>query len=1020
MHRRDFIRSTTASAVALRAQSEEKLTLSNDSMDWEFSLAGGGFRTVGVRNKLSGKYHPVLQSRELRLVFSAAKTRIDIPWWRCIFGPDNDATPAPEETGLREGRHRLEFGDKSWTTSANLCLLQCGGGGLPRLQGRPALVFRGYGWFRAKFELPDAVRSEEIWLTLGGYDQTDWKEYWVYVNGVEVGRRRSGAGHWRTPGQFRLLPGSAAYAALRFGAAGDNVVAVRTHGYDRHFGDWSEAVLERHIVEPVLCDQFITAGAPYLEVSDFKILKVGRVLGRGKPMISAELVSPQTNIHVDLHYELDGPVRRKWAQVRNDGRDKKLLLDVQLDELKVEARCADGGYGYPLTVDNDLFCAVEHPSGWNRGEGGVISLTHFPGKTISQGETLRTHSAIAGVARATGAHRGFLDYLEANMVREKKILALYDPFGITAFTEGMSWSLNEDQNLGVLNKLKEFQNKGIKFDYYLPDMSLDTTSDLKHFRLFSFPEGVGKMVARIKELGMKWGQWFSVIGGNWSNDRYAKVAPSRIPSPASSPHHLFRHGYLAGGSHGLCVASEPYFSILKDAIVHHVTKNEVSLIKLDNSSYYCNSTRHQHMPGKYSTEEQFNRLLRIAHAARNANPDLFLIWYWGAYSPFFALHGDVIFDIRLSMEACSTGDYPAMFFRDAVTQALDQGARYARWIPPMCHDSLGVWLANNWWGNYMETERWQEALLMDLARGNLLFPQIWSDLYNLEEHDIDWLSRIQSLVKRNERVFLKRCRAIGDPWQDAVYGYSYFDGGHGFVFLNNMSFEARRYTLALELQGPVRLRLHHPAQAWLSRAGNPVFQGGGQVEIQLMPFEVMMLEVQPGEAGEPLLANREVTLAPVFSYHVPVRALPRREDLEVHFADAVKLAQSGMKNRVETFQAELPEYPEERYWIAIVNKLAKDGRPWRQNQMSQYVQAIATVDGEVVEFTRTPDFRQVSNNQWNGWIVFSAPLPKRFAGRPIQFGVSSYVPEGTTMTTDLWVIKEWWRPRMRPLPNYWM
>jgi hypothetical protein len=161
------------------------------------------------------------------------------------------------------------------------------------------------------------------------------------------------------------------------------------------------------------------------------------------------------------------------------------------------------------------------------------------------------------------------------------------------------------------------------------------------------------------------------------------------------------------------------------------------------------------------------------------------------------------------------------------------------------------------------------------------------------------------------------------------------------------------------------------------------------------------------------------------SYRVLVRALPYREDLEVHFADAMKLAESGMKNRVAAFQAELPEYPEERYWIAIVIKLAKDGlakdgRPWRQNQMSQYIQAIATVDGAVVEFTRTPDFRQVGNNQWNAWIVFSAPPPKRFAGRPVQFGVSSNVPEGTAMTTDLWVIQEWWRLRMRPLPHYWM
>jgi len=71
-------------------------------------------------------------------------------------------------------------------------------------------------------------------------------------------------------------------------------------------------------------------------------------------------------------------------------------------------------------------------------------------------------------------------------------------------------------------------------------------------------------------------------------------------------------------------------------------------------------------------------------------------------------------------EAASTGGLSRPVFRDAVTQALDQATQYARWVPPRNHDSLGVWLANNWWGI-----RWdgtmQESLVMDLARGNLLF-----------------------------------------------------------------------------------------------------------------------------------------------------------------------------------------------------------------------------------------------------------------------------------------------------------
>jgi hypothetical protein len=81
---------------------------------------------------------------------------------------------------------------------------------------------------------------------------------------------------------------------------------------------------------------------------------------------------------------------------------------------------------------------------------------------------------------------------------------------------------------------------------------------------------------------------------------------------------------------------------------------------------------------------------------------------------------------------------------------------------------------------------------------------------------------------------------------------------------------------------------------------------------------------------------------------------------------------------------------------------------------------VAKVDDAVVEFTATPDFRQISNNQWSSWIVFSARLPASFAGRTIQFGLSTYLPEGVAMTTKLSVVKKWWKPRRRPLPNYWV
>lgn len=1042
VNRRDFVKTTIAGFAGAMAKNGgiaaegppdgDKLVLENDQMAWEFSLASGHFASTRLVNKMSGRAFPLGGARELGLTLSAAKRRIEIPWWLSTFGPDNDLTPQDAEEGYKQGFYQKEFDDSKWQTCLNLGLRGISSAsGLALIQGRPPIVYGGFAWFRARFELASADRGEVIVLNLGGYDETDWKEYWVYVNGVKAGRRTT-SGRWRKAGQFRISPHSPAYAALNFDSGKPNVVAVQTHSYDRHYSDLSDDVLERHHYDPVLHDQFVTVGDPYVHIADFDVVDVKQHEEGAKPSLRIKLVNPTSQLRVEVGYELEGPIRRKWAEIQNGSPNPILLLDIDLDTFQLDAPMAEGGYGYPLTIDDQAFAAVEHPSGFNRWSENTLQLTHFPGRWLKPGEVWRSHSSIVGVAAERQANRHFLDYLEAHAVRKNRILSLYDPFGLTAFTEGTSWALNDHQNAGTLNLLAEWQKRGIKFDYYIPDMSLDTTSDLKRFRLFSFPDGPGEMISQIGQLGMKFGQWFCVTMGAWSNARDPKMAPSLVPSPQESSHPLYRYGYLAdmsGKLGSLCVASEPYFSTLRDAIVYHIKENHVELIKLDCGDYYCNSTQHGHLPGKYSTEESFNRLIDIAREARKANSEVFVVWYWGIYSPFAALDGDVIFDIRLSMEAASTGDYPALFFRDAVTQALDQGSQFARWVPPKNHDSLGVWLANNWWGNQMETIRWQEGLIIDLARGNLLFPQIWSDIFNLEDRDVEFVARLQGLVKRNERVFLTRRYTIGDAWKDEIYGYSYFDGGHGFIFLNNVSFDSR--TAKLPLGQPIglrasqgqqlQMRLHHPSPAVLTRHASASFAAGEEVEILLRPFEVAMIEVTSQSVGEGGSSTRELLESrPPYSYRVSIEETARAEDLEMHFADAGVLERRGNHHAYRAFAGTLPGYADGRHHIAVVNTFSRQGRRWRQSQMSELVQAMARVDESNVEFTMTPDYRQTSNNQWNPWIVFSAPLPADFAGRRIQIGVSSYLPAGVETTTRLWVLKQSWTPRMRPLPNCWI
>jgi hypothetical protein len=142
--------------------------------------------------------------------------------------------------------------------------------------------------------------------------------------------------------------------------------------------------------------------------------------------------------------------------------------------------------------------------------------------------------------------------------------------------------------------------------------------------------------------------------------------------------------------------------------------------------------------------------------------------------------------------------------------------------------------------------------------------------------------------------------------------------------------------------------------------------------------------------------------------------------LEIQFADAGDLQRHGCAKSYSVLEGQLPAYSAERHHLAIVCTFKKGGQWWRQKSMTDFVQATAVVDGVYMEFTSTPDFRQTHNNQWNSWLVLSAPLPKAFTARPIEMGITSYLPEGVEMATEIRVVKEWWRPRSRPLPNYWI
>jgi hypothetical protein len=403
------------------------------------------------------------------------------------------------------------------------------------------------------------------------------------------------------------------------------------------------------------------------------------------------------------------------------------------------------------------------------------------------------------------------------------------------------------------------------------------------------------------------------------------------------------------------------------------------------------------------------------------------MWYYGCSSPFWALYGDFIFESGISMEGSATSAYPTLYYRDSVTLMQDQGAQYARNIPPLNKDSLGVWLADNRWGNFMGKERWREALVMDLGRGSLLFPNLWGDVYHLSDDDVDFLARISTLAKQNDSLFLHRRKILGDPFHNEVYGYAHCQGARGFLFLNNAHFLARRAevcldgSIGLEAKPGTALQVvsHFPERARLLRPDGARFKAGDTLGVWLRPFEVLMLEVTPTAKDAAALPLRSVSREQAAALGTALALKPATLEghMDARFADASSFAGQGLKKKTYAFESTLPSLTGDQPILAVAVRLRKGDAEWRHAPtVVQIVQVLARIGDQDVQLVPVPDGRQFGNTQSYGssWVLYKVRLNPQWSGKPLKLAVHACLPDGVEARTEAWEVQRWWQDETRP------
>jgi hypothetical protein len=759
---------------------------------------------------------------------------------------------------------------------------------------------------------------------------------------------------------------------------------------------------------------------PFAIIDDFKVEEA--------EMISSQhavfhLRSPKRPVIAALHFQLDGPTRRKWVELTNRATWEMLLLDVALDHFTTDGLASGGGEGEPVYLEGEAFAAIEHPAGENIADHGRIELNCYLGKLFPTNSTFRSHVALVSVSKRDEATQNFVDYIQSKSVRPKKALSIYTPLGINNLWGGCP-TLNDEETLDVLNQLARWRKAGMHFDYFTLDTGWsDPNSDLTRFRSTCYPDGPGKIVKRVDELGMKFGLWFATSWGAESAWDY----PGAFPD-GRTPGLPWREGYpIPREGVTFCIGSEQYHELLKKAVLYHVRENHVRLLKFDGGDYICNDASHGHLPGKYSIEPRMDNLIDIAEAARAAAPDVFIMWYWGLRSPFWALYGDMLFESGLHAEGSATSSFPALYYRDSVSLAQDQNAQFAKNIPPIIKDSLGTWIADDRWGNFMGKERWREALVMDLARGNLLLPNLWGDIYLFSDDDVKFIARMTSLARENQDLFLHRRTILGDPMHNEVYGYAYGKGSHGFIFLNNDDFVSRRAelrldgSLGLDAKSGANLRVvsHFPEQSRLLRSDGGAFKSGDALQVWLRPFESLMLEVSP-DVKQHRLPLRSVSDSQAADLGRALVLKPATLDqhMDIRFADAARFQGQGFKKKTYAFETTLPAFeggPQPILAVAI--QLRKGGAEWRYAPtVVQIAQAVARIGEQDVQMVPVPDSRQYGNTQADGcsWVVYKVRLGAHMSGKKLKLAIHAYLPDGVEPEIKSWVVKRWWQEDARP------
>lgn len=877
--------------------------------------------------------------------------------WRTIPGGSLAEAPG-DESGLRAGYHAADLDDATWYAASRVNEVTFG---FPTWEGES---YAGYLWYRTKAARPAA--GGPLAVTLGSPLERRRLTWRVFVDGVEA--------------TAAPLEGGVVTVDLPdTGAGGELAIAVQLR-VEPVFAAGKAREREGWRGVDKYCYQHVHVAGAFRTLDAVEARPDGAGLALTYP----------DGITATVRYEAAGDLVRQRVTLDGDGPWVSHVLLTEQARPGAEYH-ADGAWA----LWDGRFQAAAHPAAvTHAGESGPVSV-YWPGRRITPEQPLAAPDVVVGAD---------VRDLLTRIGRERTPYRVYDPYGWYQISHANEPKIElTDAMMGDIDTvLDRLTAAGATFDALSLDCGWNDPDDLSRFNPANFADGPASVQAVLKRHDLDLILWVSPSDGARAfRHELGMVNPGLEAAQAANAAFPWR----------LCPAAAPWRDRFREALLRHVTANGATGFKVDGTELWCANTAHDHAPGIHSLAATTGALIETFEAVIAAGAP-FLMLYWGLRSPWWLRYGATLWERDYLVEAAGPSGVPSWNLRLAVASSQDIGQQSC-WstIPAHLQDSLGVWVSTTLWASKQGAAQWEDAQVLDVARGSLL-NQLWGDLRMADERRI---AALFALERARQPELLGDGRPVGRAWHDDAYGYLWSSDTGSWVVLScpgptgtvEVEVPAGRHGVVVDY-----LTEGATARATLDGGVLRVAQSGGSVV-------AVYLSTEEGAAE----AGEEPPVPSVYTWDAV-------EESREAAGDGVKPAYLGRAPQIATWmKGEKPDeltlerivpcVPAvdralevvERRWegevevgtdrqCALVTSVTREGAAWHNDRLHELVAVTLEVDGAPVTPDRWPYFHHEQAGSWSSTVdTFTLP-----AGRhTVRATVRSLLPDTVEASTALWV-----------------